>query len=97
MFPGQLLAMLVVIAGIQLRLVCNVLDGLIAVEGGKKSAFGALYNEFPSRVADTLLLAAAGYGAGWPVVGWCTVLLAALTAYVRVFGGPLAGTGRSIW
>lgn len=89
LFPGHWIAMLVAIAGIQLRLLCNVLDGLVAVEGGKKSALGALYNEFPDRIADTLLLVAAGYGAGWPIVGWCAALLAALTAYVRVFGGSL--------
>lgn len=81
--------MLIALAGVQLRLLCNVLDGLVAVEGGKKSAVGAIYNEFPDRVADSVLLVAAGYAAGAPSLGWAAALLAALTAYIRVFGGSL--------
>src|SRR4051812_25315641 len=38
-------------AAIQLRLVCNLLDGMIAVEGGRRSALGDLFNEFPDRIA----------------------------------------------
>ena len=75
--------------GTQARLICNLLDGMVAIEGGKKSALGQLYNEFPDRVADSLLIVALGYAAGLPAVGWCGALLAALTAYVRVFGGAL--------
>jgi phosphatidylglycerophosphate synthase len=82
-------AMPIALAGVQLRLLCNVLDGLVAVEGGKKSAVGAIYNEFPDRAADSVLLIAAGYAAGHPSLGWAAALLAALTAYVRVFGGSL--------
>jgi CDP-diacylglycerol--glycerol-3-phosphate 3-phosphatidyltransferase len=74
---------------IQARLICNLLDGMVAVEGGKKSPLGALYNEFPDRIADSLLIVAAGYAAGWPAVGWFGALAAALTAYIRVFGGSL--------
>jgi phosphatidylglycerophosphate synthase len=77
---------------IQGRLICNLLDGMVAVEGGKKSAFGQLYNEFPDRVADSLLIVALGYAAGLPEVGWLGALAAALTAYVRVFGGSLGLT-----
>lgn len=76
-------------ACVQLRLVCNLLDGMVAIEGGKKSSVGAIYNEFPDRVADTLLLVAPGYAAGVPELGWAAALFAALTAYVRVFGGSL--------
>jgi phosphatidylglycerophosphate synthase len=74
---------------VQLRLVCNLLDGMVAIEGGKKSAVGAIWNEFPDRVADSLLLVPVGYAAGAPWAGWAAALLAALTAYVRVFGGSL--------
>lgn len=74
---------------VQLRLVCNLLDGIVAIEGGRKSPVGALYNEFPDRIADTLLLVPAGYAAGLPWAGWAAALVAALTAYVRVFGGSL--------
>ncbi|MFD1703675.1 CDP-alcohol phosphatidyltransferase family protein [Methylopila henanensis] len=83
------LAWLAAAVCVQLRLVCNLLDGMVAVEGGKKSAVGAIYNEFPDRVADTLLLVPVGYAAGLPWLGWAAALLAALTAYVRVFGGSL--------
>jgi phosphatidylglycerophosphate synthase len=74
---------------VQLRLVCNLLDGMVAIEGGKSSPIGALYNEFPDRISDSLLLVPMGYAAGCPWLGWLAALLAALTAYVRVFGGAL--------
>jgi len=74
---------------IQLRLVCNLLDGMVAMEGGKASAVGKIYNEFPDRIADSLLIVAAGYACGHAWLGWLGALLAALTAYVRVFGGSL--------
>ncbi|WP_158880023.1 CDP-alcohol phosphatidyltransferase family protein [Rhodanobacter sp. L36] len=77
---------------VQLRLVCNLLDGMVAMEGGKKSAVGALYNEFPDRVADSLLIVALGYASGQPWLGWLGALLAALTAYVRLAGGSLGQT-----
>jgi len=74
---------------IQLRLLCNLLDGMVAVEGGKGTPVGALYNEIPDRIADSLLLIGAGYGLGLPALGWLAALLAALTAYVRALGGSL--------
>lgn len=74
---------------IQARLICNLLDGMVAVEGGKKSALGQIYNEFPDRVADSLLIVALGYCVAMPAWGWFAALAAALTAYVRVFGGAL--------
>lgn len=74
---------------VQLRLLCNLLDGMVAMEGGKQTPTGALYNEFPDRVADSLLIVGLGYAAGLPWLGWLGALLAALTAYVRVSGGSL--------
>src|SRR5471032_1000008 len=68
---------------VQARLACNLLDGMVAIEGGKKSAVGALYNEFPDRIADSILIVALGYAIGWPAWGWLGALAAALTAYVR--------------
>lgn len=82
-------ALLMCAVGVQLRLACNLLDGMVAMEGGKKTTTGPLYNEFPDRVADSLLIVALGYAAGYPWLGWLGALLAALTAYVRVFGGSL--------
>jgi phosphatidylglycerophosphate synthase len=74
---------------IQLRLLANLLDGLMAVEEGKKTPTGVLYNEFPDRIADTVLLAATGYASGWPDLGWLAAVLAIATAYIRAFGGSL--------
>lgn len=74
---------------VQLRLLANLMDGLVAVEGGRKSPTGALYNEFPDRIEDTLLLVAAGYGAGMPIFGWAAAVLALGTAYVRALGGAI--------
>ena len=72
---------------IQLRLLCNMLDGLVAVEGGRKSAYGPLYNEVPDRIEDSVFLAAFGYAAGLLWLGLTAALLAAITAYVRALGG----------
>lgn len=70
----------------QLRLLCNLFDGLVAVEGGKQAADGPFWNEFPDRVADILILVGAGLGAAEPVLGWAAAALAVLTAYVRELG-----------
>ncbi len=85
-------AALFVIAAIciQLRLLCNLLDGLMAVEGGLKTKTGEIFNEFPDRVADVSLFIAAGYSAHFPwaiEMGYLCAIASVTTAYVRVFGG----------
>lgn len=80
---------LLAIVGIQGRLLCNLFDGMVAVEGGRRTPAGELYNETPDRIADTLILVAAGYAADpvyGPTLGWLAALLAMATAYVRVLG-----------
>ncbi len=80
---------LLAIVGIQGRLLCNLIDGMVAVEGGKKTPTGDLYNEFPDRLADSFVLIGAGYAADpvyGPALGWCAALVAMLTAYTRVLG-----------
>jgi phosphatidylglycerophosphate synthase len=80
---------------IQLRLLCNLLDGLVAVEHGKATPAGPIWNELPDRVADVLFLVGAGYGArtaglhGAEAVGWLAAVLAVTTAYVRELGRGL--------
>ncbi len=74
---------------VQLRLLCNLLDGMVAVEGKKGTATGVLYNEVPDRIADSVFLVALGYAAGLGWVGWLAALLAAFTAYIRLLGGSL--------
>lgn len=94
--------------GIQLRLICNLIDGLMAVEGNMSSEQGELYNDVPDRFSDWFLL----MGAGWVVadlpqgwnIAWLASMFAVLTAYVRVlgasqkvghdFGGPMAKQHR---
>jgi phosphatidylglycerophosphate synthase len=87
-----------VLAGLclQLRLVCNLLDGLVAVEHGKGSTAGPIWNELPDRFADVFFLAGAGYGAGLmgmgeaaAVAGWIAAAAAVTTAYVRELGRGL--------
>jgi phosphatidylglycerophosphate synthase len=81
---------------VQLRLLCNLFDGLVAVEGGLSTRSGEIYNELPDRISDALLLVAAGYAAagnGWSTVpGWAAALLAMLVAYVRTLGGQAGAT-----
>lgn len=72
---------------VQLRLLCNLFDGLVAVEGGRKSPYGALFNEAPDRIEDSLFLAAAGWAVGLLWLGLVAALLACLTAYLRALGG----------
>jgi phosphatidylglycerophosphate synthase len=74
---------------IVLRLLCNLFDGLVAVEHGRKTPTGVLYNEVPDRIADSLFLVALGYAAGLPWCGWLAALLAASTAYIRTLGGTV--------
>jgi phosphatidylglycerophosphate synthase len=74
---------------VQLRLLCNLLDGMVAVEGGRGSPDGALFNEVPDRLEDSFLIVAAGYAAGLGWLGFTAALLAMFTAYIRVLGGAL--------
>ena len=82
-------------ACVQLRLLCNMIDGMIAVEGGKRSIYGDLYNDVPDRFADVAILVGAGYGTGteWGLeLGWAAAVMAVVTAYVRLLGGALGVT-----
>lgn len=78
---------------VQLRLLANMLDGMVAVENDLTSPVGELYNEVPDRVADVAILVGFGHAAGgWPVMGYLAAISAMMTAYVRaqiaVAGGP---------
>jgi len=81
-------------ACIQLRLLCNLFDGMVAVEGKMASKTGDIFNELPDRIADPLIIVPAGYAiirfyALGPTLGWCAGLLAVMTAYVRVLAGSV--------
>lgn len=84
---GARMALLLVAALFcQFRLLCNLFDGMVAIEGGKQAPDGPFWNEFPDRVADILILVGAGYGAGVPTLGWAAAAFAVLTAYTRELG-----------
>jgi phosphatidylglycerophosphate synthase len=78
--------------GIQLRLLCNLFDGMVAVEGGLKTKTGDVYNDLPDRFADLLILVPLGYAtlAPWGgELGWAAGAMAVFMAYVRLLGGAL--------
>lgn len=104
-YGGHMVAGLVLAAlGCQMRLLCNLFDGLVAVEGGKGTADGPFWNEAPDRLSDIFILIGLGYGAGQPELGILAAALAVLTAYIRELGrangagndfaGPLAKPQR---
>ncbi len=75
---------------VQLRLLANLLDGMIAVGSHRASPVGELYNEVPDRVADVLILIGAGFAVGgMPSLGYQAALVAVLTAYLRALGNAL--------
>jgi phosphatidylglycerophosphate synthase len=100
----QVLCLLLAAATIQARLICNLIDGMVAVEGGKGAKDGPFWNEAPDRVADLLFFAGAGLAAGSLALGLLAAALAIATAYVRELGraeglpadfsGPLAKPQR---
>ena len=85
--PGQAAAAFVAAgAAIQGRLLCNLFDGMVAVEGKQSSVTGELWNDLPDRVSDTAILVGAGFAASAPSLGWGAAVLALHVAYVRVLG-----------
>ncbi|MBN9518770.1 CDP-alcohol phosphatidyltransferase family protein [bacterium] len=70
-----------------LRLAANMLDGMVAVESGRATRLGELFNEVPDRVSDAAILIGLGYARGSePAVGYLAALMAVFTAYVRAVG-----------
>ncbi len=93
--PGCRLWCLVgAVAGIGGRLLCNLFDGMVAVEGGKKTPTGELYNDIPDRISDILIFVGLGRAATagaidascWSQMGWIVACLAVFTAYLRYLG-----------
>jgi phosphatidylglycerophosphate synthase len=81
---------------IQLRLLCNLLDGMLAVEQRLGTATGPLFNEIPDRLADLAILVGAGRAvpelSGSAALGWMAAIAALFTAYVRLLAGSLGLT-----
>lgn len=70
----------------QLRLLCNLLDGMVAIEACRAAPDGGFWNEFPDRAADLLILMGMALGVAAPALGWAAVSFSFLTAYVRQLG-----------
>jgi phosphatidylglycerophosphate synthase len=72
--------------GCQVRLLCNLFDGMVAIEAGRAAPDGGFWNEMPDRISDMLILMGVALGLGEPALGWAAVSFAFLTAYVRELG-----------
>lgn len=92
---------------ILVRILANTVDGLMAVEFGRATPVGKLYNEAPDRVSDALILVGAGYADGGSIVfGYLAACVALFVAYVRTlaetagapgdFRGPMAKGHRMV-
>lgn len=103
--PYTRLLWLAAAALVQLRLLANMFDGMVAVRRNIASPLGELYNEVPDRISDAALLIGVGYAAGGqPVLGLGAAPAAVFTAYVRAaakaagapndFCGPFAKQQR---
>jgi len=89
----------------QVRLLCNLFDGMVAVEQNVDSPKGELYNEVPDRVSDAAVFIGLGYSVGGDIaVGYLAALISVFVAYVRAmatsigapndFCGPMAKPQR---
>lgn len=103
--PAQRFLLLGSIVLVILRGACNIFDGVLAVETGRASRVGLLFNEVPDRISDIGILVGAGYAIGsHPTLGWAAALGALATAYIRVqvqiagaspdYSGPMAKPAR---
>lgn len=89
----------------QVRLLCNLFDGMVAVKRAIASPKGELYNELPDRVSDAAVFIGLGYAAGGDAtLGYLAALISVFVAYVRAaaksigapndFCGPMAKPQR---
>ena len=90
---NRMLELILAAVFIQLRLLANLFDGMVAVEHHKKTKLGDLYNDIPDRISDSLVLIGTlfliqdlPYGVH---VAWLAALLSIGTAYLRALGASL--------
>jgi phosphatidylglycerophosphate synthase len=93
---GSLL-LIAAVCGMQLRLLCNLFDGMVAIEGGFKTKSGEIFNELPDRFSDAFIFIGAAYSLPsfrWTSeLGWAAAVMALITAYVRALGASM-GAGQ---
>ena len=69
------------------RLYCNMLDGMVALEGGTASPRGEIFNDFPDRVSDVLIFVGVAFcGLVTPSLGLLGAVAAVFVAYTGVLG-----------
>jgi phosphatidylglycerophosphate synthase len=89
--------LMLAVCGMQLRLLCNLFDGMVAIEGGFKTKAGEVFNELPDRFSDAFIFIGAAYSVPefvWTYeLGWAAAVLAVITAYVRALGANM-GAGQ---
>ncbi len=89
----------------QVRLLCNLFDGMVAIKRNIASPVGELFNEVPDRISDVAILIGLGFAAGGDIqLGFSAALVAVFVAYVRAiakstgapndFCGPMAKPQR---
>jgi len=72
---------------VQLRLLANLYDGMVAVLRETASPVGELFNEVPDRVSDAATLIGFGYATGSDsVLGFVATIFATFLAYLRAQG-----------
>jgi phosphatidylglycerophosphate synthase len=64
---------------------------MVAIEGGRQTKSGEIFNDLPDRIADAAIFVGAGYAARQHPfgveLGYIAAALAIFTAYVRMLGG----------
>lgn len=97
---GQGLLFIAAAVFMQCRLLCNLFDGMVAVEGGFKTKSGEMYNELPDRFSDAVILIGAGYAfpasESLHALGWLAAVLSVITAYVRALGASAGASQQFI-
>jgi len=93
--PASALVVLSVML-IACRLLCNLFDGMVAVEGGLGTKSGEIFNDLPDRISDPIIIVCAGYAIRdlrfGIELGWLAGLLSVLTAYARMLAGATGAT-----
>lgn len=97
--------LIVAAALMEVRLLANLFDGMVAVEQGGSTVIGKLYNEIPDRVSDGAVFFAAGFYDGATMeLGLGAACVSLFVAYIRAadraagapadFRGPMAKQHR---
>ncbi len=81
---------------IQLRLICNLMDGMVAVEYKKGNHLGDIYNDLPDRFSDLFII----FGISLSIrnipyaldLGYIASIIAILTAYIRVLSASIGAS-----